>query len=299
LKLASVREGDDRRAFLVAGGRAGLVTSLDPDLPGELTALVADWPRWRERLSALRVPADAMPMDGVQLSLPLRPRRILATGGNYRDHLAEMRATGPAHPSGFLKLPETAQGPEEPLVLRPQDQRIDYEGEIALVIGAPARGLEIREAASAIAGLMLANDISARDVPTAHIVLAKGRDGFCPLGPMLVTLDEVSLDEITFEVRVNGELRQRASTNAMVHSFAEIVSSYSRSLALEPGDVILTGTPAGVGVGREPPVFLAPGDEVVVSSPGLGTLRTPVIAQPQPYTGRGARWDARTQTAAM
>jgi 2-keto-4-pentenoate hydratase/2-oxohepta-3-ene-1,7-dioic acid hydratase in catechol pathway len=125
---------------------------------------------------------------------------------------------------------------------------------------------------------MLANDITARDAPMPHAVLAKGREGFCPLGPMLVTLDELDLTDITFEVRVNGELRQRAHTADMIHSFAAIVSSYSQALALEPGDVILTGTPAGVGVGRNPPAFLKPGDEVVVSSRELGTLRTPVIS---------------------
>jgi 2-keto-4-pentenoate hydratase/2-oxohepta-3-ene-1,7-dioic acid hydratase in catechol pathway len=145
---------------------------------------------------------------------------------------------------------------------------------------------------------MLANDITSRDVPAAHIVLAKGRQGFCPLGPMLVTAEELDLRDLTFAVHVNGELRQRADTSTMVHGIAEIVASYSRALTLQPGDVILTGTPAGVGVGRHPPAFLRPGDEVIVSSPQLGALRTPIVNAPDLFArSRGVATQAARATS--
>jgi 2-keto-4-pentenoate hydratase/2-oxohepta-3-ene-1,7-dioic acid hydratase in catechol pathway len=187
-------------------------------------------------------------------------------------------APAPSAPSAFLKLPGAAQGPGAPLELGPEDRFVDYEGEIAMVVGAPARDLDVDRAAACIAGLMLANDVSARDVPLAQITLGKGRRGFCPLGPWLVTVEELDLGRVSFAVEVNGAPRQSATTATMIHSFAEILASYSRATALEPGDVVLTGTPGGVGIGQRPPSFLEPGDEIVVSSPQLGSLRTPVVA---------------------
>jgi 2-keto-4-pentenoate hydratase/2-oxohepta-3-ene-1,7-dioic acid hydratase in catechol pathway len=204
-----------------------------------------------------------------------RPRLLLGTGTNYRDHVAEMQARPPGAPSAFPKLPGTAIGPGQPVWLGVGERHVDYEGEIAVVIGRPVRDAEPAEASAAIAGLMLANDLSHRDVPTAHIVLAKGGAGFCPLGPA-VRAEGLDLDAITFTVEVNGEPRQHGDTAAMIHDFGSIVASFSRAVPLLPGDVILTGTPSGVGIGRRPPVFLRDGDEVVATSPQLGTLRTPI-----------------------
>lgn len=277
MRLAAFADGEHIRPAIVAEDR---LVPLPDRIAKDLTTVVAEWPEHEERLREFLGPAHShpgIPAATARVALPFRPRRILATGANYSDHLREMAAATPAEPSAFQKLPGSALGPDAPLALGPDERYVDYEGEIALVIGRPVRDVGSGTAANAIAGLMLANDISARDVTMAHTVLSKGRRGFCPLGPMLVTADEVVFDDLGFTVHVNGELRQTATTSAMVHSFAEIVASFSRAVPLLPGDVILTGTPAGVGIGRTPPQFLRPGDEVVVASPVLGTLRTPVI----------------------
>jgi 2-keto-4-pentenoate hydratase/2-oxohepta-3-ene-1,7-dioic acid hydratase in catechol pathway len=187
-----------------------------------------------------------------------------------------MDVAAPPQPSCFLKLPGTVAGPDDELRLGSEQRCVDYEGEIAVVLGRPARDIDPADATDVIAGLMLANDISARDVPMAHLALGKGSPGFCPLGPQLVTLDEIALDDVSFTVTVNGELRQQAHTSEMSHTFGEIVASFSHALPLDAGDVILTGTPAGVGVGMVPPRFLDDGDTVVIASPQLGTLRTTV-----------------------
>lgn len=282
MRLVSFGPAKRPRAGLVADGTVLDLAALGVGLPSTLEEIVRGWERHLPALRALRSPGAwptraTLPLAGIVPRLPLRPRRLLGTGTNYRDHVAEMRARVPDAPSAFVMLPGSEAAPGEPLRLGPADRHADYEGEIALVIGQPARDVAPGTAAGAIAGLMLANDLSRRDVPAAHIVLAKSGPGMCPLGPYLVTTDDVDMDAITFTVHVNGELRQSGHTGRLVHRFVEIVASYSRALPLEPGDVILTGTPSGVGVGRDPATFLGDGDEVVVSSPQLGVLRTPIV----------------------
>jgi 2-keto-4-pentenoate hydratase/2-oxohepta-3-ene-1,7-dioic acid hydratase in catechol pathway len=272
MRLITFEHDGIRRAGLLEDGHVTEIVGM----PGPVEDWLADWQSTRERLADLTARRKVWDDEQVRLRGPLRPRRILATGTNYREHLEEMQATAPGAPSAFLKLPGCELGPDEPLVLGPADCHVDYEGEIALVIGAVVREASVEQARHSIAGVTLANDISWRDVPTPHIVLSKGHPRSCPIGPMIVTTDELDLDDITFTVHVNDELRQSGHTASMIHSFEAIVSSYSKAQPLYPGDVILTGTPAGVGVGRTPPVFLAPGDTMTVSSPQLGTLRTPV-----------------------
>jgi len=282
MRLVSVEGDGAPQAALLAGGQVVPLVEIDPSMPRDLTEIVKAWPSFRERLLAEGDPApDAgTPVEEVKLAIPFEPTRVMGTGGNYSAHAAEMRSTSaaPKDPSAFLKLPGTTQGPDVPLQLRDEDHFVDYEGEIAMVVGAPARDLDTDEALDAIAGLMLANDVSARDWPLPQITLAKGAPGFCPLGPWLVTLDELDLEAIEFSVEVNGEPRQSTTTATMIHNFVEILVSYSQAVPLEPGDVILTGTPGGVGIAQDPPVFLVPGDEIVVSSPQLGVLRTSVVA---------------------
>jgi 2-keto-4-pentenoate hydratase/2-oxohepta-3-ene-1,7-dioic acid hydratase in catechol pathway len=278
MRLISFGDGGTSRAALVIDGRA--VPLEDPRMQ-DLTAVVHAWPVHVERLRALSRSTSCgsgLPLSDVQLDVPFRPGRILATGGNYHDHVREMAAVVPPDPSAFLKLPGCELAPGAPLELGPHERHVDYEGEVAVVIGHEVRDASPSEVLGAIAGLMLANDVSHRDISTAHIVLAKGRRGFCPIGPMLVTPDELRLNDIHFSVQVNGELRQTGDTAQMVHGFAGIIASFSHAGPLHPGDVILTGTPSGVGLGRRPPSFLRPGDEVVVSSPQLGALPTPVVA---------------------
>lgn len=218
------------------------------------------------------------PLSTLTLLSPIQPRQVIGTGTNYRDHVAEMAATAPTVPTAnFIKLPPSWTAHDTDIEL-PADAFVDYEGEIAVVIGRPTYRITEAEVEAHIAGLCLANDVSAREVPTTQLMLGKSHPGFCPLGPQLVTPDELDLDDLSYTVTVNGELRQTATTHAIIHSIRSIVSSFSQSLPLYEGDVILTGSPAGVGVARQPPLALCHGDLVEISSPQLGTLRNRFIA---------------------
>ncbi len=206
------------------------------------------------------------------LGAPLTPRTVIGTGTNYRSHIDEMGGTEPLRPTAnFVKLPNSHAGPGD-LIDIPAGCLLDYEAEIAVVIGQTISRAGERAARDAIFGLCLANDLTARDAPTTHLTLAKSGDRFCPLGPWITTLDEFELGEISFELSVNGQRRQQGHSSDMVHSILEIVAAFSHSLPLHTGDVILTGSPSGVGVGLDPPAFLADGDVVEISSPQLGTL---------------------------
>jgi acylpyruvate hydrolase len=216
-------------------------------------------------------------VDGTLLA-PIEPGAIIVTGTNYRSHIAEMGGSEPARPTANLtKLGDSVCGHRDAIEV-PSSCKLDYEGEIAIVIGRYADHLRPDEALDAIFGLCLANDLSARDAPTTHLVTAKSGTGFCPLGPWITTLDELNLEDLSFEVSVNGELRQRGHVDDLIHSIVDIVVSFSASLPLWPGDVILTGSPSGVGVALDPPCFLQPGDVVDVTSNQLGKLTSTFVA---------------------
>jgi len=205
-------------------------------------------------------------------------RAVLVTGTNYRSHTAEMGVVAPPAPTAnLIKLPVSICGPDSEIPL-PSGALIDYEGEIAAVIGRDAYLIQPDDVDEVVAGLCLANDVTARDVPTTHLVLAKGAPGFCPIGPALVSLDAVDPTGITFTVSVNGQVRQRGAAADMIHSIPELIAEFSQALPLRRGDVILTGSPAGVGVGFDPPMFLQPGDTVTIESPQLGCLSSRFVA---------------------
>ncbi len=217
-------------------------------------------------------------LASLQLLSPIAPRQVIGVGTNYRDHVAEMSATAPAVPTAnFAKLPIswTSHGADIEL---PAGAFVDYEGEIAVVIGRPTFQITEAQVDGHLAGLCLANDVSAREVPTTQLLLGKSHPGFCPLGPFLVTPDDLDLDDLSYTVAVNGELRQTATTTSIIHSIRSIVAGFARSLPLHAGDVILTGSPAGVGVARHPPLELHDGDVVEITSPQLGTLRNRFVS---------------------
>ena len=284
MRLVSFAIGGEVRPGLRLGERVVDIRDVAPSLPPSMLDIVGTWDECVPVLSAIAegpLPLHAQHrVEDVELVAPISPHRILATGTNYADHVAEMEAEVPSHPSAFPKLPASVMGPDAELRLGAHTPYVDYEGEIALVVGRPVRDVNAEAALAAVLGLTLANDISSRDVPMAHIVLAKGSPGFCPLGPEIVTLDELDLDELSFTVTVNGEVRQSGQAMRMIHKFADLVAAFSSGLPLEPGDVLLTGTPAGVGIGMDPPRFLEDGDVVVVSSPQLGSLRTRIRRDP-------------------
>lgn len=209
--------------------------------------------------------------------IPRTPKNILCVGKNYDDHIAEMGGEkAPEKMVMFTKSPTTIAADETTLSLHAgKTDSLDYEGELAIVIGKRGKDVPKAMAFDYIFGYTIANDVSARDVQYAHdqYFLGKSLDGTCPMGPYLVSKDEIpDPQKLSIVTKVNGELRQNGSTKDMIFSVADIIATVSKYVTLEPGDVILTGTPAGVGKGMNPPQFLKAGDEVKVSIEGIGTL---------------------------
>ncbi len=204
---------------------------------------------------------------------PVRPSKIVCVGKNYAAHAREMGAEPPSSPLLFLKAPSALLACGAPIELPPESARVDHEGELALVIGAPLRRASLEKARAGIFGLVVANDVTARDLQKAdgQWARAKSFDTFCPVGPYVV--DGVDPEALAIEVHVNDALRQRGRTADMITSPAALVAYISTAMTLHPGDLVLTGTPEGVGP-------LAPGDVVRVTIEGVGTLENPVIAAP-------------------
>jgi 2-keto-4-pentenoate hydratase/2-oxohepta-3-ene-1,7-dioic acid hydratase in catechol pathway len=217
----------------------------------------------------------------VPLAIP-RPGKIVCVGLNYRDHAAEGGQDLPKAPLLFAKWPNTLIGDGDPVVLPPESTQVDYEAELGVVIGAKAKRVSERDALDHVAGYICVNDVSARDLQFADGQWTRGKspDTFCPVGPRLVPREEIA-DPQALAIRclVNGEALQDSSTAQMIFSVAEIIAYTSQVITLEPGDLIATGTPAGVGVFRDPKVLLKDGDEVSVEIEGLGTLTNPFIKE--------------------
>jgi 2-keto-4-pentenoate hydratase/2-oxohepta-3-ene-1,7-dioic acid hydratase in catechol pathway len=211
-----------------------------------------------------------------------RPGKIVAVGMNYRDHAAEAGLDVPERPVLFGLWPSSVIGDGEAIVIPSLSSQIDYEAELGVVIGERARNVPVERALDVVAGYTCFNDVSARDLQfqDGQWTRAKSLDTFCPVGPRVAPASEIR-DPQTLRIRclVNGEPLQDSSTAEMVFSVAELVAYISRGVTLEPGDLIATGTPAGVGFTREPPVFLRPGDEVTVEIEQIGALTNPVRAE--------------------
>jgi 2-keto-4-pentenoate hydratase/2-oxohepta-3-ene-1,7-dioic acid hydratase in catechol pathway len=220
--------------------------------------------------------SSARPIASLRLLAPVRPAKIIAVGRNYREHAAEEAAALPSAPLLFAKFPSSVVGDGATITWSAAlTAEVDYEAELAVVIGRRARDVDLDRALDYVLGYSCLNDVSARDlqVSDGQWTRAKSLDTFCPMGPWLVTVDEVAdPGALRVQCRVNGEPRQDASTAELVHGVAELISYCSRSFTLEPGDVIATGTPGGVGAFRDPPVFLADGDTVEVEIDRVGTL---------------------------
>jgi 2-keto-4-pentenoate hydratase/2-oxohepta-3-ene-1,7-dioic acid hydratase in catechol pathway len=208
------------------------------------------------------------------------PRVIWGVGLNYRDHAEETGRPLPTAPTLFVKSPSSVIAPGEPIVVPPHVTQPDYEGELAVVIGTRARDVREEDALNVVAGVTIGHDVSARDhqYTTGQWSWSKSFDTFCPLGPELVSLDEIDLTRgLAIETRVSGEVLQSSTTSQLVFSVPYLIAWISQGCTLEPGDVILTGTPAGVGAARTPPRWLVDGDIVEISIEGIGTLTNPVV----------------------
>ncbi len=224
--------------------------------------------------------AAAMPLAELHLGPPIPdPDKILCMGLNYRDHAEESGLELPSVPLFFAKFRNSLIGPRDPVVLPAASTQVDYEAELAVVIGRRGRNVAVEEALSYVAGAMALNDVSARDrqLEVSQWTMGKAIDTFAPCGPALVLLDQLpDLQSLGIRARVNGETLQDANTSLMVFGVAEAVAFLSRVMTLEPGDIIATGTPAGVGMARDPQVWLKDGDLVEIEIDEIGTLRNPV-----------------------
>lgn len=272
MKLARVQTEDgDRLAVWRDQGWRPL-----PAGHADLSRLLEEGPvRLGELLRAAEPPIEDAP-----LLAPLRPGKIVAIGLNYLDHVRESGVEPPPRPLVFSKFPSAVIGPDEPIVLNQAvTQRVDWEGELALVVGRELRDADLEEALAAVFGYTVANDVSARDVQFAdgQWIRGKNLDTFCPLGPVVVTADEIPDPQaLALETRINGETMQRSSTAEMIFGVAELLSFCSQSFTFEPGDVMLTGTPWGCGEFMTPQRSLTDGDQVEVTVAGIGTLSNPV-----------------------
>jgi 2-keto-4-pentenoate hydratase/2-oxohepta-3-ene-1,7-dioic acid hydratase in catechol pathway len=235
--------------------------------------------------SAERQPGgEAVALEEVRLRAPItRPGKIVAIGLNYVDHAEETGQPIPEVPVVFGKYPNTIIGPGEPIRIPPIASQIDYEAELTIVIGRRARNVSEDEAVEHVFGYTNANDVSARDLQFSEggqWTRSKSIDTFCPVGPYIATRDEIP-DPHNLYIRciLNGEVVQDGHTSKMIFSVAEMVSFLSQGMTLEPGDLIITGTPPGVGMARDPQLWMKPGDEVSIEIEGLGILTNPVEAE--------------------
>lgn len=241
-------------------------------------------PDWREQaaaaLAADRTAADSLPVDGARFAAVLpRPAKVICCGLNYADHIREMGRELPEYPTLFAKYADTLIGDGETIDAAGHGAKLDWEAELAVVVGSPLRNATAAEAAAAIAGYTVANDISLRDWQNRTLQWFQGKafDHTTPLGPVLVTPDECD-PEAGVQVRclVNGEEVQNGNTKTLVFTAAALLAYISTFTRLGPGDVVLTGTPGGVGMGATPPRFLRDGDVVTTEVGGIGTLSNTV-----------------------
>jgi 2,4-diketo-3-deoxy-L-fuconate hydrolase len=277
--------GEVRRVRLVtfeAGGKAGVGVRRDGAVLdtgyASMLDLVRDGERGLERAAAA---SQEIALDRMLAPIP-SPPKILCSGVNYASHAEENPdAVMPTEPFFFSKLPSAVIGPGEPIVIPTPDTKTDYEVELAMVIGTQSKRLSEDAALRHVFGWTILQDVSARDVQFKdnQLTLGKGPDTFAPLGPEIVTADELG-DWSTLRVSttVNGETMQDSPTSEMLFSPGRLLEFATALVTLDPGDVVTTGSPAGVGCFRDPPVYLKPGDEVTVSVDRIGNLTNPVVA---------------------
>lgn len=286
MRLATVNVSGTPRVGVVDGELIRLL----PAQEGDMVTLIGRGKAEIERL-VKDSPLETVPLADARLMAPIQrfSRDVLCTGWNYWDHFEESRGKRegqdvdkPKAPTFFTKAPSTAIGPYDDIGLDPHiSAKWDYEAEVGIVIGKRCRSVSKAEALDHVFGYFLANDVSQRDLQRRHggqWLKGKSIDKTMPIGPFIVTGDELDVPEITLELTLNGQTMQSAKLKQMAFPIAELVAELSFGMTLEPGDIIITGTPSGIGNAREPAIFLKPGDEIVVLGTGLGQLRNRVVA---------------------
>ena len=275
MKLANV----DGRAALVLGDQiADVATASDGRFGPDPMALYDQWDEFHDFATTVTAPTGSLVEAALRNPVP-RPRQVFAIGLNYRSHAAETGAALPEVPAVFTKFPASLAGPFDDIAIACPS--VDWEVELVVVIGRTADRVTTAEAWSHIAGVTIGQDISDRHLQFAagaQFSLGKSRRGYGPIGPWIVTSDELNNPEdLALGCSVNGEKMQDARTTDLVFDVPNLIAELSAVLSLLPGDVIFTGTPAGVGIARKPPRFLQPGDTLETWIEGIGTIRNRII----------------------
>jgi acylpyruvate hydrolase len=287
MKLVTfVYQNQARLGALLPGRRVADLNRVDPrllsDMIGFLNAGEATLDLARTALVAVP-PAAVFDLAVVRLKAPVPcPGKIICIGQNYLEHAKESNASAPPFPIIFAKFANSVIGPGEPIVIPAAVRKPDYEGELAVVIGKRGRNIPEADALNYVAGYMALNDVSARDWQnrTSQWVIGKTCDTFCPMGPALVTADEIpDVQNLRVRTIIGDEVLQDGHTSLMIFSVAHLIHDMSQVMTLEPGDVIATGTPAGIGAARTPPRWLRPGDVVRVEIEKVGVLENPVVTE--------------------
>ena len=287
MKLVSfTSDGASRLGVLVESGVAD-ITAIEPGL-FDLVDLIAAGADYLAQVARELASVPVIPLDSVRLEAPLRPRKnVIAIGRNYLEHVREVPGEDsatrppPEYPMVFTKPPTSVIGPGAAIdTANDPTGTTDYEGELAVVIGQAAKRVRAEEAWDHVFGYTIVNDVTARALQRRHVqwLIGKGPDTFCPLGPCVATADELpDIGTVGVRTTVNGETRQDGRVADLIFDIPTLIATLSETMTLEPGDVIATGTPSGVGAGFDPPRFLQPGDVVEVTVDGIGTLSNPVV----------------------
>lgn len=290
MRLVTFRDGKGTRiGALDEAGRVLDLAAADAALPREMLALIAGGDAALGAARAAEVTAPVAEGAAILAPIPRPAKNIFCVGKNYHEHAKEFARSGfdatakevvPEAPVVFSKPPTSVIGPHDPIPsFLDASASTDYEGEIAVVIGKGGRGITEADAYAHVFGYTIVNDVTARTLQHRHRqwILGKGIDGFCPMGPAIVTADAAGVPpRLAISTWVNGELRQRAPVSDLIFGIPTLIATISAAITLEPGDIIATGTPAGVGIGFTPPRFLKPGDVVRIEVPGIGVLENPV-----------------------
>ena len=285
MKLATVLTDHGPRVVGVAlDGRYVDLCAVDPKLPTTLRDILSATEGLAAAAHALATGLTKGPFVTGRLLAPIQnPGKVFCIGLNYRDHAIETNSPIPSEPVVFNKFSQAVVGPEDAVVLPKVAHEVDYEAELVVIIGKQGKNISKENAFSHVAGYTCGNDVSARDWqkgrPGGQWLLGKTPDTFAPTGPYLVTADEVVPHNIKIGLRLNGETLQNSSTKELIFGVDEVIAHVSQLITLQPGDLIFTGTPPGVGVARTPPIYLKPGDRMEVEIEDVGVLVNPVVGE--------------------
>ena len=287
MRLATIKTDKGPRAAALHNNAYVDLNATDPALPSSIRQLFEAGVDALAAAGRAARRADAVRLDAAKTRLlpPVPdPRKIVCLGLNYRDHAAETGAQIPKEPVLFSKYATALVGHEDDIVLPSVSQEVDYEAELVVVVGRRGRHLSVNDAVHSIAGYTVGHDVSARDwqlkKDQRQWMVGKTFDTFAPTGPWLVTADEVpNPHDLTIRLRLNGQVMQDSNTSQMVFQVGTVLAYLSQVFTLEPGDLVFTGTPPGVGIARKPPVYLKPGDIVEVEIDGIGLLRNRCVKE--------------------